>query len=97
MPGAQPGSAQKGMVMLKTGLEAIQAALPLLPLGSELHNAALKAVTDLSKNMAKGPDDQSDKIQQLAQMARQASQGGGQQEMLQRMMPQQGGAPPQAA
>lgn len=96
MPGQQPGAAQKGMTLLKTALETMQSALPMLPLGSPLHASALKAVADISKQMSKGPDDNSDTIQQLAQIARQSSQGGGAQ-MLQRMMPPGGQQPPAAA
>lgn len=94
MPGQQPGTAQKGMTLLKTALETMQSALPMLPLGSPLHASALKAVADISKQMSKGPDDNSDTIQQLAQIARQSSQGGGNAQMLQRMMPPQGGGAP---
>jgi hypothetical protein len=98
MPGQQPGSAQQGMTMVKTGLEALQSALPRLDMGSPMHAAVLKAVTDISKQMSKGPDDASDINQQLAQMVRQNVQGGGQQQaMLARMMPQGGQQQPPAA
>lgn len=85
------------MTLVKTGLEALQAALPSIPLGSPLHAALLKAVTDLSKNMAQGPEDQGDKMQQLAQMARHTQQGGGQAGALAKMMPQPGQPPGLAA
>ena len=60
-----------------------------LPLGSELHRATLKAVTDLSKHFqgpteATGPQqtDLQDQLRQLAQRA-----------MMQRVMQNQGGTP----
>jgi hypothetical protein len=84
------------MTMVKTGLEALQGALPRLELGSELHASVLKAVSDIAKHMSQGPDDQSEKVQQLAQLARQAQQGGGQAGALAKMMPQPGGGQPPA-
>lgn len=96
-PGPQAGSAQQGMQSVKTALEMLQAALPRLPLGSDVHSAVLKSVTELAKHMPQGPEDQSGTIQQLAQIARQAQQGGGPQGALAKMMPPGGGQPPPPA
>ena len=68
-------------------LAQIQEALMSLPLGSELHRAALKATTDLSKHF-QGPTDatgpqQTDLQDQLRQLAQRA--------MLQKVMQNAGG------
>lgn len=77
--GPMAGAQQSSHAAIKMGLEAFQKALVGVPMGSELHTALLKAITDVSKNFAKegsaGGQDQSAMIQQLAQMARQQQQG----------------------
>jgi hypothetical protein len=95
-PGPMPGAGQQAMTGVKMALEALQKSLTGLPMGSEIHTAVLKAITDISKNMAKGDGqgDQSAMIQQLAQMARQQQTGGA--NPAAGMMPGGGGgAPPQ--
>ena len=54
----------------------LQQALALLPLGSEEHQAVIKAVSDLSKHVGNvaGAGDPAAAIQQLAQLARQTGQ-----------------------
>lgn len=99
-PGGMAGSAAQATTGVKLALEALQKALPGLPMGSPLHSAALKAVTDLSKHMAQGQEDQSGVIQQLAQAARQAQQAPPPQaSAMANMFPGAGGggAPPPAA
>lgn len=96
-PGPQAGSAQQGMTLVKTALETLQSALSRLALGSDVHAAVLKSVTELAKHMSQGPEDQGDKMQQLAQIARQTQQGGGQTAQLAKMMPQPGQLPAAAA
>jgi len=76
MAGGSPahGSAQQGMAALTSAVELLQKALPQLPMGSKLHTAVLKAVSDIGKHMAEegGAKDQSAIIQQLVDMARSA-------------------------
>ncbi len=61
------------MAAVKTGLEALQKALPQLPMGSEIHTAVLKAMTDLGKHIEKaGGGDQAGGVQQLLEMLRAA-------------------------
>ena len=72
-PGPMHGSQQQGMSSLKAGLEALQKALPQLPMGSALHQSVLKAVADIGKHMEKeggAQGDASGMIQQLMEMAR---------------------------
>jgi hypothetical protein len=87
------GNAKHGMEKLKLSLTGLQEALPALPMGSTLHTAVLKALTDIGKALEKEGGGQSDPgaaIQQLLEMARNAKQGGG----APPMPPGAGGAPP---
>lgn len=94
VPGGMAGASAQGMTALKLGLEALQKALPALPMGSEIHNAVLKAVGDIAKHMENpGGGDQAAIIQQLVAMARDAHAQPGQQAMMRSLMPG-GGAPP---
>lgn len=89
-PSGMPGAEAQAMTGIKLALEALQKSMVGLRMGSDLHTAVLKAITDISKQMGKGdgPGDQSSMIQQLAQMARaQQTQGAG-------MPPGMPGAPP---
>jgi hypothetical protein len=78
---------------LKLGLKALQEALPSLPMGSSIHTAVLKALTDIGKAVEKeggGKGDPGAMIQQLVEMARNAKQSGAPAPQ----MPGAGGAPP---
>jgi len=101
-PAAMAGSAQQGMTAVKLAVEALQKALPALPMGSPLHGAVVKAVADISKHMegmgGQGAD-QGAMIQQLMQLARSAQQQPQQNAMMQAFPPggaggAGGGAPP---
>lgn len=78
MAGGMPGAGAQGLTSVKTGLEALQKALTGLPMGSPLHAAVLKAVSDISKHLDEaGPQAGGNPqavIQQLIQMARGANQ-----------------------
>ena len=74
------------------GLKILQEALPALPMGSAIHTATLKALTDIGKAVEKegcGRGDPSAMIQQLVELARSARQAGGSVPQ----MPGAGGAP----
>lgn len=90
MPTPMQGSQRQGMSSLKVGLEALQKALPQLPMGSALHQSVLKAVADIGKHLEKeggAGGDQAGAIQQLMELARAAKT----QPNMAAMMP--GGAP----
>ena len=92
-PGPMKGAVAGGAEKLKLGLKALQEALPSLPMGSSIHTAVLKALTDIGKAVEKeggGKGDPGAMIQQLVEMARNAKQSGA--PALQR--PSAGGAPP---
>lgn len=63
------------MTQLKLGVEALQKALPGLPMGSEMHTAVLKALGDIGKHMKHegGSEGQPDVMQALVALARQKS------------------------
>ncbi len=91
-PGPLKGAAAGGVEKLKLGLKILQEALPALPMGSAIHTATLKALTDIGKAVEKeggGRGDPSAMIQQLVELARSARQAGGSVPQ----MPGAGGAP----
>lgn len=72
------GAAAQGMAKVRLGLEALQAALPMLPMGGDLHADVMKAVSTLSKHLQQGAADQGGgTIQQLLDMIRTAKTQGG--------------------
>jgi len=92
-PGPMKGAVAGGAEKLKLGLKALQEALPSLPMGSSIHTAVLKALTDIGKAVEKeggGKGDPGAMIQQLVEMARNAKQSGAPAPQ----MPGAGGAPP---
>lgn len=96
VPGPMPGAAAAGMTGVKLGLEALQKALPTLPMGSDLHSSVLKAVSDISKHVGDagaGQSGQDDALKQmLAGLA--AQQAKGTNPLAGMMPPGGGGAPP---
>ena len=92
-PGPMKVAVAGGAEKLKLGLKALQEALPSLPMGSSIHTAVLKALTDIGKAVEKeggGKGDPGAMIQQLVEMARNAKQSGAPAPQ----MPGAGGAPP---
>ena len=94
-PQQNHGNVAAAMQMVKTGIEALQKALPMIPMGSPLHQKILSTVKDLSKETTEGGDNQALQMQSLIQMLRQKSQ---EQPMsaLGKLMPGAGGAQPPA-
>jgi hypothetical protein len=87
------GSMVQGVEKLKLGLKGLQESLSALPMGSPIHTAVLKALTDIGKELEKQGGQHGDPgaaIQQLLEMARNAKQAGG----APPPMPGAGGAPP---
>lgn len=89
-PGPMAGSAAQSTNQIRLALEMLQKGLPGLPMGSDLHTAVLKSVTELSKHLSKGSDDESGVLQQLVSLARDR-QAQPQQNAMLRMFPSPGG------
>lgn len=102
-PQGNQGNVQAAMAKISSGMKMIQEALPLIPMGSEIHTEVLKAVTSLSKVMNKegeSPTTPKLDISSIMQMIKQHTQNAPQNAAA-RMMPAQGanqspatGAPP---
>lgn len=93
-PQGNPGNMAAGISAVRNGVQMLQKALGVIPVGSELHGDVLKALTNLSKHMEAGQSaTPALDMQQLLQMARGQAQ---QQPMaaLQRMFPQAPNQPP---
>jgi hypothetical protein len=95
------GNQMAGMEKLKLGMKALMEALPMLPIGSEISNAVMKAATDIGKHLSGGGEggDPQAAIQMLAAMAQAhkaqpSPQGAAMGMMGGGMPPGGGGAPP---
>lgn len=73
-PRPMMGTGAQSLTLVHTGLEALQKSLVGLPMGSKVHTAVLKAITDISKSMDNQSGDKSSQIQALAAMGRDAQQ-----------------------
>lgn len=71
-PHGTPGNATQGLSDLKIALEALQKALPSVPMGTELHKSVLDAVSKIGKHMTDLQDSPQMKMQTLLQMIQQA-------------------------
>jgi hypothetical protein len=96
--GGMMGNQMAGMEKVKIGVKALIDSLPMLPLGSEMQQAVMKAVQDIGKHVpeAGGGGDPQALVQMLAMMGREAKAQPGQAGALQQMMGG-GGAPPPGA
>lgn len=91
-PKPMMGAGAQGLQLVHLAVEALTKALQGIPMGSELHTAVLKSITDLSRRMESGSGDQAAKMQSLMAMAREQQQNP-QAAAMQRMS--QGGGQPQ--
>jgi hypothetical protein len=98
------GAEAQGVNLVRAALEILKKSLAMIPLGSELETATIKAVSDLGKhvsNMA-GAGDPAAVVRQLAALAQEqrmqptpaALQGGGAGGPPGGMPPMGGGGPP---
>lgn len=79
-PNSGPAVAPHGMVAnttealskLRIALEQMQSALPSIPMGTELHDALLKAVSTVGKHLSDFQDSPQMKMQMLLQLIQQA-------------------------
>lgn len=81
-PNMGPGVAQQGnqgnsaaaMIEVTNAVKMLEKALPMIPMGSPIHEKILNFSRDIAKNLTSGDDNQALQINSLIQMARQAAQ-----------------------
>jgi len=71
-PHGNPGNTTQALGEIRIALEALQKALPSVPMGTELHNAVLDAIKKIGQHMTEMQDSPQMKIQNLLQMIQQA-------------------------
>lgn len=73
-PQGNPGNVHAAVLKIKNALNLLQEALPMIPLGSDIHTGVLKATTDLSRHMKDAEPSPASEMQSLMQTARQSAQ-----------------------
>lgn len=73
-PQPQAGNAAAGHQKLMIAMQALQDALPSLPMGSELHSKVLKVTQELTKELQSTREDPQLQIQSLVGMIKQLAQ-----------------------
>jgi hypothetical protein len=103
-PQPQAGNAAAGHQKLMIAMQALQDALPSLPMGSELHSKVLKVTQELTKELQATKEDPQLQIQSLMGMIKQLAQQAPNQAVARLpspnappMMPQQAPPPDQMA
>ncbi len=72
VPHGNPGQTGAGIAQVRLGLEALQKALPTIPMGTELHNAIIDAVKKIGAHMTEAVQGPQQQMQELLQMVQQA-------------------------
>jgi hypothetical protein len=81
-PNLGPGTAQQGnqgnsaaaMIEVTNAVKMLEKALPMIPMGSPIHEKILNFAKDIAKNLSQGDGNQALEINSLVQMARNAAQ-----------------------
>lgn len=97
-PQGNQGNMQAAMSKISNGLKMLQEALPLIPMGNEVHAELLKSISGLAKVMNKegeSPTTSKLDISSILQMIKQHTQSAPQSAMA-RMLPAQGANQPPA-
>lgn len=74
VPQGNQGNTAQALTYVRSAVEMMQKALPMIPMGSPLHADLLKATSSISKHMEQGEGNKGVDMQSLLQMARQAGQ-----------------------
>jgi len=93
-PHGNPGNATQGLGDIKTALTALQKALPSIPMGTELHEAVLSAISKIGKHMTEAQNSPQMQVQNLLKMIAEARAKAPQQGLAGAMGAPAGGAPP---
>jgi hypothetical protein len=96
IPQGNPGNIKQAAELLNIALQAMNKALPSIPLGSPAHGKVMKMITDLQKTMQETAEDMKGSLQQMMELMKQmkAKQQQGAQSAL-APPPNQGPAMPQ--
>ncbi len=94
MPQGNQGNIAAALARVSSGLKMLEEALPLIPMGSEEHQAILDAIKGVSKHLKKGEEnmqlEQAALVQQLKSAPNQAQQAA----MARMLATQSKGQPP---
>jgi len=74
MPSGNQGNQAAAMMAVRNAVKMLEQALPMIPMGSPLHEKIHKVALDLSKEMSQGEANPALQLQSLVQMMRSASQ-----------------------
>lgn len=102
-PNLGPGTAQQGnqgnsaaaMIEVTNAVKMLEKALPMIPMGSPIHEKILNFAKDIAKNLSQGDSNPSLEINSLIQMARNAAQQAPLQQLA-KAFPQQAAQQPPA-
>jgi hypothetical protein len=87
------GNVAQGVAQLRTALQLIEKALPSIPMGTPLHEQAMKVASTLAKHLSDHAEQSGAERQTLVQALR-GLQNNQQMQALGRMVPQQPNQPP---
>lgn len=71
-PHGNPGQTTQGLGDIRIALDALQKALPSIPMGTELHNAVIDAIKKIGTHMTQMQDSPQMKMQNLMAMIQRA-------------------------
>ena len=74
VPQANHGNQAQAMIAVQNAVKMLEQALPMIPMGSPLHEKIHKVALELSKELTQGEDNPALQMQSLVQMMRHASQ-----------------------
>ena len=96
MPQPNPGNQSAALSKVKVAVQALQEALPSIPLGTPVHEDVMNSIKSLAKHFEKDAESPALSMQALVQMARAAGQHN-QMAALSRMQPPSPNTPPAMA
>jgi hypothetical protein len=74
MPQGNQGNAAAAMQDVQNAVKMLEKALPMIPMGSPLHEKIHKVTLELSKELTSGQENPALQLQSLVQMMRQSAQ-----------------------
>lgn len=74
MPQGNQGNQAQAMLSVRNAIKMLEQALPMVPMGSPLHEKIHRVTLDLSKELAQGDENQALQLQQLVKHMREQAQ-----------------------